>query len=515
MKINFEKITAAVFILVIASCSGYNAFRNKGKLSESLEGIDLDNARTTFAAAAESFKTNFAGRSKLIDMYGAALKLLGKDVVGSFEFIKDKNGNMQNITDNYDYDTFYDSMSELKTAVGNTELFFVNLPEAANYDAVPIADHYSFQNSDRSEICTRLSQSGIDVLDINSYASADSFYFKTDVHPKTESEFITAKAVYEYLLSENVPVSGGEIVFDKNNYTVEQRDFVGNLSRSSGKYYAGIDTFEYYIPDFYTDLELLVYDSCLYRSGSWSDVILNHKFPQDNIYNYYVTDYMQWPSPVYTIKNNSAESTAKILYIADSMALRTISYLSLCANEITVADTRYSTDLEYVKTLLANNSYDAVIVSAASPVFINTPFNSYFSTEELDGISPTHLPVSDEWIARGGIWTDGQKSEVYLPLSGLKKYMGMYRITGWAVDFNSNTPVTDVIAEVNGKKYLCSYGYDKKGVPEKFGIDGLLRSGYALWIPESEISVGDTISFTMINSNTQTVYEPVTYEFTE
>ena len=53
----------------------------------------------------------------------------------------------------------------------------------------------------------------------------------------------------------------------------------------------------------------------------------------------------------------------------------------------------------------------------------------------------------------------------------------------------------------------------KKGVADKFG-DGLLRTGFTLWIPDG-ISAGDKITFTMVNSGTQAVYEPVTYEFTE
>lgn len=513
MKINFEKLAAAAFLTVIFAGAGFNAYRNKGQLSQSLSGITIDNAQKKFAAATETFKLNFAGRNKLIDLYGMALNAMGKKVVGNFEFIKDNNGNMQNITIDYDYDTFLNSMSELKGAVGDADLFFVNLPPSASHDAVPIDSCFSFQNPDRTELCSNLTDADISVLNLSDDFDSASFYFKTDVHPKTESEFRTAQHIYERLAADGVDVQDGERIFDQANYTVSQREFIGNLSRSSGRFYAGSDTFMYYIPNYETSFQLLVYDSGLFKSGTWEDVILNHKFPQENIYNYYVTDYVQWPSPAYTIRNDLTASDAKVLFIADSMALRTISYLSLSVSEITVADTRYSTNMEYVKNLLANNSYDAVIVCAASPAFINTPFSSYFSENDISSYTELSPQTSDEWIGSNGMWIEDQAEGNTISLSKAKSYMDMLQISGWAADFESDTPLTDLIAEVNGKKYRCSYGFEKKGVADKFG-DGLLRTGFTLWIPDG-ISAGDKITFTMVNSGTQVVYEPVTYEFTE
>lgn len=513
MKIDFEKIAAVAFLAVIFAGAGFNEYRNKGQLSKSLSGMTLNGAQKQFAAAAETFKTNFAGRSKLIDLYGISLNAMGKKVVGNFEFIKDKNGNMQNITIDYNYDTFFDSMTELKKSVGNADLFFVNIPSAAGHDAVPIDNWFSFQNPDRTEICGRLTNADISVLDLSDNFDASNYYFKTDVHPKTESEFKAAQYIYNRLADDGIDVRDGERIFDINNYTVSQREFIGNLSRSSGRFYAGSDIFEYYIPNFETSYQLLVYSSGLFKTGTWEDVILNHKFPQENIYNYYVTDYVQWPSPAYTIRNDLTASNAKVLFIADSMALRTISYLSLSVNELTVADPRYSTNQEYIKCLLANNSYDAVIVCAASPAFINTPFSSYFSEADISGYTTLPAQTSDEWIGSNGMWIEDQAEGNTISLSKAKSYMDMLQISGWAADFESDTPLTDLIAEVNGKKYRCSYGFEKKGVADKFG-DGLLRTGFTLWIPDG-ISAGDKITFTMVNSGTQAVYEPVTYEFTE
>ncbi len=516
MKINAGNITAVIFAAVVIGGGMVNAYKNRDLLGAKLEGMTLDTAQKAFAAEGESFKQSFMGRNDLIDMYGVILNTLGKEVVGSFEFVKDKNGNMQSIGAAYDYSIFQESMTELRSAVSeDIPLMFVNLPEAAGREIMPVADYYDFQNSDREEICEALVQSGIEVMNVSDFAAAEDFYFKTDVHPKTASEFLTAREVYNSLREKGIDLRDGDTVFNMDNYTVVQRDFVGNLSRSSGRYFAGHDVFELYYPEFETAFELLVYEDNIYKSGTWKDVITNGLYEQDDIFNYYVTEYLQWPSPIYTIRNNGTESQANILYIADSMSLRTIAYLSLCAGEITVADTRYSQSLDYVMNLLANNSYDAVVVSAVSPHFINAAFESYIPLDELEGYTHKPLVQSTQWIARGGLWTDGQKSEKYLPVNEIDYYMDMYKISGWAVDFGENTVLTDLFASVNGKLYRCNYGYGKKGVVDRFGLEQLRYCGYSLFIPQSELSVGDKIEFIMVNRDTQTVYEPVVYEITE
>ena len=170
----------------------------------------------------------------------------------------------------------------------------------------------------------------------------------------------------------------------------------------------------------------------------------------------------------------------------------------------------------------ADSAYDPdVVIFGCSERFIDSvltlspkiPAESYTDSGEYDGFATLPAQTSDEWIGSNGMWIEDQAEGNTISLSKAKSYMDMLQISGWAADFKSDTPLTDLIAEVTGKKYRCSYGFEKKGVADKFG-DGLLRTGFTLWIPDS-ISAGDKITFTMVNSGTQAVYEPVTYEFTE
>ena len=49
-------------------------------------------------------------------------------------------------------------------------------------------------------------------------------------------------------------------------------------------------------------------------------------------------------------------------------------------------------------------------------------------------------------------WIEDQAEGNKISLSKAKSYMDMLQISGWAADFESDTPLTDPIAEVNGKK---------------------------------------------------------------
>ncbi len=221
-------------------------------------------------------------------------------------------------------------------------------------------------------------------------------------------------------------------------------------------------------------------------------------------------------TPSYYV-NNSIPNGKKLLIYADSQwaAYRGIPrYFSENFSQVVgtrIRSVNYAMDMQYDPDVIIFGCSERNI----STVLLYDPVIPSKSYTDSIPFSCSPLPQSTTWIGRGGLWTDGQKNETSLPVSELSEYMGMYKISGWAVDFNANTPVTDVIAEVNGKKYLCSYGYKTSGVPERFGNEGLLKCGYALYLPKDEISVGDKISFTMINRSTQTAYEPVVYEFTE
>ena len=221
--------------------------------------------------------------------------------------------------------------------------------------------------------------------------------------------------------------------------------------------------------------------------------------------------------PAYFVNSSLPESRKLLIYGDSQWAAHRDMPLYLCENFSEVMNTRIRS-VNYA----ADSTYDPdVVIFGCSERFISSvltlspkiPAESYTDSGEYDSFTVYPSQTSDEWIGSSGMWIESQEQGNTISLGKSKSYMGMQQISGWAADFNADTPLTDLIAEINGKKYRCAYGSEKSGVADKFGSE-LLRTGFTLWIPDN-ITAGDKISFTMVNSDTQTVYEPVTYEFTE
>ena len=73
---------------------------------------------------------------------------------------------------------------------------------------------------------------------------------------------------------------------------------------------------------------------------------------------------MQWPAPHYTIDNHLV-SENRILVLGCSLSMRTMAYLTLLCNHVTVLDPRYFADVPYLAEAMENH-YDAVILFAST-----------------------------------------------------------------------------------------------------------------------------------------------------
>ena len=191
---------------------------------------------------------------------------------------------------------------------------------------------------------------------------AQDIFFKTDIHYKTECEFAILQEVVNLLEREtDIVFMDKSTVLDLNNYSTESYPFLGNLASSSGQFYAGTDTFRYYLPLYKTDMKLINPSGNINKQGTFEQVCMNgYRDQKPSVRLYRVTDYMQWPSPFYTITNNLVDSN-NILVIGCSMSMRTMAYLSLLCHQITVLDPRSFGGTDYMNKVLNTQALDAVI----------------------------------------------------------------------------------------------------------------------------------------------------------
>lgn len=367
-----EILLVAIFlaVLFISGIKNFSIFY--GEMEKIVHSQTIEEVKPKLSEAESQVKLNYSYGRYCKDLYGIGLNLLNKNVVGNFEFIRDEDGYMQ-LQASYDFSTFENSMEELYAATQEKgiPLFLVNLPEASSSDKLPIADYMGINNMGRRSTVKSLAERGIDVINIES----EDFYFKTDIHPTTDGEFMAAQLICNYLENKGIKVDSKEKIFNKNNYTKKSFDFLGNLGTNTGVYYTGTDIFDMYFPNFDTSFELNVLESGVHKVGDWKSVITNgFDEVEPNVHIYYVVNFLYWPNPIYKITNHLSAGP-RILYVSDSCALRTMAYMSLCCSEITVVDTRYSVEKNYLNRELQNGKYDAVIVQGNSPEFYNTKFN--------------------------------------------------------------------------------------------------------------------------------------------
>ncbi|MDE6995808.1 MAG: hypothetical protein K2P41_15545, partial [Lachnospiraceae bacterium] len=75
-------------------------------------------------------KERMAGRQDLVDLYGVSLRVLGKNMVGNFEFIKDERGIVQMVQNLPENDLFEQSVIALHNRLEQegTHLIYLEAP---------------------------------------------------------------------------------------------------------------------------------------------------------------------------------------------------------------------------------------------------------------------------------------------------------------------------------------------------------------------------------------------------
>lgn len=362
----------------------------------------LKNSKTldtqTIQQVENTIKENLWDKRQLIDLFGGVEKIAGKHLVGDEQFYKDDEGMMHLSRDSVDYMPLLESVEQLSNQLQqrNIPLLLCQSAERAAY-----GDRYSklFDGESLSYIeplrekmrnrCVYLDYAetfyniGLEKTDI---------FFKSDVHYTTDAEFTALEAIVNTLETDtDLSFSNKNTVLDKSNYKILERPFVGNLAHSSGEIYTGVDNFQFLYPLFETSMKLDNSTQGCVKEGEFQEVCMNQYIENGytDKWTYWVTDYLQYPSPYYTIENHMVDQT-NLLVICDSMAFRTVSYLSLMCHSITVLDPRSFGSKLYLADALSSN-YDAVVVIATSNLQNGIGASSYDSlnAEILSTTAPT------------------------------------------------------------------------------------------------------------------------------
>lgn len=495
-----------------------SGIRNSFKTFEA-EG-DLTELQKNINAVESSVKNDFSYKNRFADIYGIGLSVMNKKIIGNFDFMKTEHGEtMQfSLDSNIDTDSFISEMSQLNDYLQkrNIPLIYVQNPERQLTDGEREVSGYGDFYAEQMKIFEYLKNAGVDTIDLNyELADEESVYFDTDIHLRTNYEFLTAQVICRRLMDNyGIEIPEYSKVFDINNYSISSYPFIGNTSRSSGRFLSGTDDFEIYHPRFPTQMNLYVYDDNSERSGDFDRVCLNGREQNDNKdeYTYWVTDVLQYPKAYYEI--NNAVKGPRLLIIADSIMLRTMSFMSLASENVTIIDPRSDNGSALNNALLQN--YDAVIVYGCSSNFFNAGniFNN--AQQTLSGLSRKE---QQNTVSYHGMFLDkynnvkpAQKGEIEIDRNAKA-----VSLIGWAVDSDAKSSLSGVYIKAGNNIIACKYGNKRQGVVDAYGEAGYLNSGFtanfsASLLYDENGELLDSIQFILVGHDGTDFYEPVEYK---
>lgn len=373
MKRIMYYIDVITFVGIIFFFTISNRVNISSAIKKQMEKNDIYNA----SAIEQTYKDNFAQKTQAENLYGLSQELFGKSLVGNFAMFRDEIGMMHMCSFTPNTEAFVQDVITLndKLAEKDIPLLYVQIPsrEEKGYSSYP-SDVFNNVAIEIENTLTDVKGAGIECLDIGDLCKEDNiaphdFFFYSDLHLQTDAELWVAEKIADRLeiISD---CRFDRTYFDMSNYAKETYGFFGNLARQSGKYYATTDEFDMYFPKFDTSLVLDNNIQGVVREGTFEETLMNQYTSNSEAdeYTYWVTNYLQYTSPYYTITNNMQDNN-RILIIMDSMCFRTTAYLSLASKEIVVLDSRFFGNIDYLSNVLENNEFDAVVICHQTSLF--------------------------------------------------------------------------------------------------------------------------------------------------
>lgn len=319
----------------------------------------------------EDYRTNFWQQRRWVDLYGIVQNVMGKRLSGNMRFIRTDSGWMDYVTKESEVEPFAEEMTELKQRLDEREipLLYIQMPvrepEDSSEPAVLMRTRtYYDQIREVTDAAGILCMDEEEILEGEGAPTREEFYFKTDVHTTTKGEIWMANKIARKLEQEYQIRIPGLISENDERFEKHTHPFAGNLVQSLGQYYVGTDVFEEYIPKEQPLYHIEDVFGNWYADGNFEEVIMNgyDQNYEDEMYTYWVTNYLRYGSGGYHVENLDADGPS-LLVICDSLCYRTLAYLSLECQNITVIDPRFipADGTDYVEKALDDKEYDAAI----------------------------------------------------------------------------------------------------------------------------------------------------------
>lgn len=217
-----------------------------------------------------------------------------------------------------------------------TDLVFAMTPyTSSKYDPELPVGIEDYGNDDADRLLSMLRDADIDTIDFRTEMHKDGIdqyemMYKTDHHWNTKAG-LYAYGILEEYISEHTGCNVDERISDESQYTITtyKNWHLGSRGQRTGRYFAGIDDFDLYIPNFETIIENDAGDV-----GNMQDLALDMRSLQNREYtSRYTYDSVLGKSLGHYV-NLDCQNDVKVLIITDSFSEAVNPYLMMGFSEI-------------------------------------------------------------------------------------------------------------------------------------------------------------------------------------
>lgn len=338
-KLNKSSI-AYIFVFslvvgVIGFCNAHNLvkFYVDDEVDYNEWNADLGNKFETDVA------TTFFEKFQFVNMNGAFRNLLGQREMNGV--IKLNNGYLLTTVvyvDDNTLQSYANSVEALNNYLENrgTKLVYAMTPYTlSKYDPQLPVGVEDYGNDDADRLLEMLDNVGIDTIDFRKIMHEDGIN-QYDMMYKTDHHWNTAAGFYAYGILEDYIVNKtgcdvDERISDQSQYTITTYEnwHLGSRGQRTGRYFAGIDNFDLYIPNFETSIQ-----NDAGAVGNMQDMVLDMAPLQNHDYtSRYTYDFVLGNSLAH-YKNLNCRNDIKILIVTDSFGKAVNPYLIMGFSEI-------------------------------------------------------------------------------------------------------------------------------------------------------------------------------------
>ena len=385
---NLEKnIFTVFFIAGLGVYSVFSILNTKDKIKNLAENLSINSVDDVKEAVSELNTTiteNVAARFDMVEAYGLVSKLLGKNEVNGFEYVRDKNGylSLGNFWNEvYDIDEkalavdvehFYEKLKK-----NDTKMLFVSFPQKVSkkwtdgYSGIPY-DDYSYRTNQFMIQARKYRIPNVDLYKtlLESDKPYEELFFKTDHHWTSEGAFIGFKTIVDKIEEMGIDIDPDGYYRNFDNYTkIHYEDMMlGSSGRSVGLAYAGgAENFDLFYIDGNNEYKYVLDNKETLR-GNMTETLLDFNIPEaierdkNNLYTKSLYDmYMRGIRGEMDIEVDNDQNGPRVLMITDSYASPIAAWMAPMCSELDFMWANKHSQ-ESIEKKAESGDYDLVIV---------------------------------------------------------------------------------------------------------------------------------------------------------